>query len=205
MCAAALVDYRAQNGAYPDFDPSQSTSIEKQSPALGKPSNQISCAQLTNPSGGRPSGSPFLLARCSQSATKAAVADTTDKPTPQSIEETLAPLWSEYPQVQAAIIFGSQATGKTHNLSDIDLAVLARESGLELRMNLLSDAMRLLGTNHVDLLILNEQPPALAHRVLTEGIRIFIGDEPALVRFEEKNLSMYLDMQPFLEKVYGPG
>lgn len=130
--------------------------------------------------------------------------DTENASTPQSIQETLASLWQQNPEINATFLFGSQATGKTHGLSDIDLAVLADNADLEFRMNLLADAMQLLKTNDVDLVILNELPPAFARRVLTEGVLLFVRNQEALNRFKERNLSQYLDMQPFLERVYGP-
>ncbi len=57
---------------------------------------------------------------------------------PDAIRAALAPLWSEYPDVQCGFVYGSAATGRLKAASDVDLAVaghgpLSAETMLRLR------------------------------------------------------------------------
>lgn len=92
--------------------------------------------------------------------------------------------------VVAASLFGSQAAGRTGPLSDVDLAVwldpaLSGEARSALRRELLAAAIHVLGTDEVDLVVLNDAPPLLQHRVLRDGVRLVERDARARVRLEE--------------------
>jgi len=88
----------------------------------------------------------------------------------------------------SAYLFGSQSTGKTHRESDVDVGVLlgwrthpTRQERFEERLKLSSDLIAALGANEVDVVILNDTPPPLAARIVTEGKQLFCA-EPLLDR-----------------------
>ena len=100
-------------------------------------------------------------------------------PTPRSTSaRTVSRVVSHRPEIQAAYIFGSVAHGRTHPDSDIDIAVLLGRRlpdsrALSYRLRLGSDLGVALGRSDVQLVILNQAPPLLAHRVLSQGTLVF--------------------------------
>jgi predicted nucleotidyltransferase len=108
-------------------------------------------------------------------------------------------------KVVLAYIFGSQATGKTGPLSDIDIAVyfdenLSSDEQFALRLQVLGDIMDLFKTNEIDLVVLNDAPPLLAHRILKEGLVVFSDNEKVRLEYEVKTVLNYLDWKPYLDK-----
>ncbi len=83
-----------------------------------------------------------------------------------------------------AYLFGSRAGGRPRPDSDWDVAVylrpeLSRAQRFKVRLRLLAD---LDGLGRVDVVVLNDAPPLLAHRAL-QGRRLVVRDSTALVRF----------------------
>ena len=107
-------------------------------------------------------------------------------------------------EIEAAYIFGSVAAGRTRKNSDIDIAVLVDRSVrpgrmLKYRLQLMADLGSALRRSDVDVVILNEAPPLLAHRVLSQGKLVFERSASARVRFQVRTASLYLDLVPFFE------
>ncbi|MGI9081534.1 MAG: type VII toxin-antitoxin system MntA family adenylyltransferase antitoxin [Thermoleophilaceae bacterium] len=106
--------------------------------------------------------------------------------------------------VVAAMLFGSQATGKAGPLSDIDVAVwadstLGRSERFDLRLALMAEAVRVLNTDEVDLVVLNDAPPLLQHRALRDSVRLIDRDPPKRIRLETRAILDYLDTKPLRE------
>jgi predicted nucleotidyltransferase len=81
-------------------------------------------------------------------------------------------------EILAAYIFGSVAAGRARADSDIDVAVLLdpefmKQLPLKYRQDLIIDAGAALETFDVDVVLLNETPPALAHNVITKGKLVY--------------------------------
>lgn len=94
--------------------------------------------------------------------------------------------------VRFALLFGSRAPGgRPRPDSDWDVAVYLDERlspadrfAEQVRLSaLLSDLGR------VDLIVLNDAPPLLAHRVLLHGRRLLVRDQVAFVRFFVRTLA----------------
>lgn len=103
--------------------------------------------------------------------------------------------------VVAGMLFGSQATGNTSPLSDVDIAVwldpdLPDEKLSTLRSELTLAAVEALGTDEVDVVVLNGAPPLLRHRALKGGTRLFDRDPRTRVRLETAALLDYFDTAP---------
>ena len=107
-------------------------------------------------------------------------------------------------QVQAAYVFGSVATGRVRPNSDIDLAVLLSPRVLPAeffhrRLKLMSELGAALHRSDVDVIILNEAKPLLAHRVLSKGKLIFERSASARIRFQVNTANRYADLVPAFE------
>ena len=108
------------------------------------------------------------------------------------------------PGVLAAYVFGSVATGRTRRNSDVDIAVLLgdniRPSGMfRYRLRLISELGSALHRPDVDVVILNEAPPLLAHRVLSKGKLVFERSASARIRFQVMTANRYADLVPAFE------
>jgi predicted nucleotidyltransferase len=106
--------------------------------------------------------------------------------------------------VQAGYVFGSVVTGRTRAGSDVDVAVLVTDDfppsrRFAKRLKLMADVGAALRRSDVDLVILNEASPLLAHRVLSKGKLVFERSGSARVRFQVMTAQRYADMIPAYE------
>lgn len=115
----------------------------------------------------------------------------------EAIRRALDPL----SEVRAALLFGSHAKGRAQPGSDIDVAVLLapgwdlRSRELTLR-NLLGALARELAADRLDIVILNDAPPALAFQVLKHGRVAFERDRRDLHRLRVRTYSAHSDYEP---------
>ena len=107
-------------------------------------------------------------------------------------------MFARYPVV-AAYLFGSQASGATTPLSDVDIAVLL-EAGVAspgtVQAALISDLMLVLRRSDIDVVILNAAPLLLKERAISRGRVLYCRDALARVRFEVAARREYFDTQP---------
>lgn len=113
--------------------------------------------------------------------------------------------------IVAFYLFGSYAADKQNPASDIDLAVLLdREfpvhSYFDKKLKLLSLATSTLKTDEVDLIILNQAPPALSYQILSKSRLLFERDDKKGQRidFQVRAFDRYFDFKP-VEKVIHEG
>ncbi len=109
------------------------------------------------------------------------------------------------PEILDAYLFGSQARGDAGTLSDIDVAVYIDEDLVETGpygydAELITDLMTELGTNAIDVVLLNRAPPLLYHRVLRDGKLLVTRDLKATTTRAGYALSRYFDFLPQLKK-----
>ena len=121
-----------------------------------------------------------------------------------SLKAQLAAVFKDR-KVVFAYLFGSQARGQVGALSDIDIAVCFDESAafnehFDLRLEVLGELTDLFKTDNIDLVVLNDAPPLLTHRVLKEGLLLFCASERARLDFELRAMLKYLDWKPYLER-----
>ncbi|RLI63267.1 MAG: nucleotidyltransferase domain-containing protein [Candidatus Asgardarchaeum californiense] len=93
-----------------------------------------------------------------------------------------------------AYIFGSYARGETHRFSDIDIAVFLKEYSIDKEFELL-DKLSPAIPIEIDLIILNNAPPLLRHKVLSEGILLFCKDDDVHYKFMSNTLIEALDFK----------
>jgi predicted nucleotidyltransferase len=121
-----------------------------------------------------------------------------------SISRAVARRLAKRREIQAAYIFGSVATGRARPGSDVDVAVLVdrrvRPSQmLKYRLRLMADLGSALRRSDVEVVILNDASPLLAHRVLSRGKLVFERSASARVQFQVRTAGRYLDLIPMFE------
>ena len=94
-------------------------------------------------------------------------------------------------QILFALLFGSRAKGNARESSDWDVGVyLDPELGEAERFRWQRRLLASLAPRYeLDLVVLNEAPPLLAHRCL-QGERLFVRDQTLYVRFFVRTLAM---------------
>lgn len=107
--------------------------------------------------------------------------------------------------VVLAYLFGSHARGQAWAHSDVDVALLLAgrpddDRCLAIRLEAIGKLTAVLGTDEVDVVILNQAPPALKYAVLRDGILLACLDESARVAFYVHTLNAYLDFRPVLRR-----
>jgi len=136
------------------------------------------------------------------------------RPLPEDIEERLVTLGRALeacPDVQFAYLFGGAARGRLTPLSDVDVAVfLAEGTDLEEgRLAALGLATRHLGTDEVDLVVLNTAPSALLARILPNRLVLLDRVPFRRHRFESLEARKAADFRIFerrvLERRFGRG
>jgi predicted nucleotidyltransferase len=110
------------------------------------------------------------------------------------------------PEIEAGYLFGSLVSGRARPDSDVDTAVLVADKvicrdSFKYRLNRITELMDLLKRDDVDLVLLNQAPPLLAHRVLSRGKLIFERSASARIHFQVRTVNRYLDTQP-MRKLY---
>lgn len=111
-----------------------------------------------------------------------------------------------HPEVLEAYLFGSRARGREAAHSDVDVAVYVDpvrvpESTFGYAATLTAELVKALGSDAVDLVVLNHAPPLLYHRVLRDGVRLLTRDATATTTREGRALSRYCDYVPQLRKI----
>ena len=128
--------------------------------------------------------------------------DTFDRQLVERLTEALEPRG----EILEAYLFGSRARGDDHRNSDIDVAVYIDEqraprSKWGYDAELITDLMGALGTNDIDVVLLNRADPLLYHRVLRDGVRLLSRDLRATTTRAGQALSRYFDFLPQLDKM----
>ena len=109
--------------------------------------------------------------------------------------------------VVAVYVFGSVGRGEDRSHSDVDVGVLLRHAPaptLHDQPHDLAEALEEALGRDVDLVVLNEAPADLVHRVLRDGQLVFEADRSARIRFEVRRRNEYFDLLPILTEYRRP-
>ena len=122
-----------------------------------------------------------------------------------TLAERIAAVAASKAEVLEAYLFGSVARGDNQAHSDVDVAVYVQpqawqKPGFGIGAEIGADLQVALKRSDVDVVVLNEAPPLLYHRVLRDGLRVFARDLVATTRREGYALSRYCDYVPQLRK-----
>jgi len=110
----------------------------------------------------------------------------------------LRKIFQGYPEVQAVYLFGSHATGGPHPESDVDLAVVATNSGgRRLKLDLLTDLARA-GFCDVSLVFLDTPDVVLRYEAVRHNRLVYSTRNFDRGAYYSKVVGEYLDFEPTL-------
>lgn len=90
------------------------------------------------------------------------------------------------------LLFGSQATGKTHNESDIDIAYLSPQKiTFEEEINIDTDLIEIFKNNEVQLVNVKKASPLFMKKIVEESIVLY-----------EKDRSIFTDLLLYSIRIY---
>jgi len=118
----------------------------------------------------------------------------------------IAKVFAKYgSKIVVAYVFGSFKRGEIRPLSDIDLAVLldrnlSKTERLEIQIELFDDLIEFLGTDEIDLIILNDVPLSMQYGVLKDKKILYYSDKEKLVDFETEVVKKYLEIKPLRDE-----
>ena len=128
------------------------------------------------------------------------------EPADQALAERLARALKPRAEILEAYLFGSRGRGDANRDSDVDVAVYVDDARAEAGLfgyqaDLTAHLMAALGTNAIDVVVLNRAPILLYHRVLRDGVRLLSRDLRATTIRTGRALSWYFDFLPQMEKM----
>ena len=108
--------------------------------------------------------------------------------------QDLTPILEKDKRVKFAYLFGSRARGQAGPLSDTDIAVYldGRIKLGDYRLNLMEKLAKILKSDNLDLVVLNQAPPLLRHEIIKYG-RLLKEDASRRIPFEAEAIRECLD------------
>jgi predicted nucleotidyltransferase len=109
--------------------------------------------------------------------------------------------------IVSAYLFGSEAEGRSHRQSDVDLGVLLAHDRLPSASERFAERLALLSRlgmpegRAIDLVILNDAPPLLARHIVTHGRRLTCSDPEADHAFVRDAQLRAADLEPFMRRM----
>jgi predicted nucleotidyltransferase len=111
----------------------------------------------------------------------------------------LQDVFQRYPAIQAVYVFGSIGSGKTHQGSDLDLAIVSPSMTLkEKKLRLLTDLARR-GFCDVDLVFLDTKDIVLKYEAIRQNHLIYATHNFDRGSMYSKVIRQYLDFEPYLK------
>jgi predicted nucleotidyltransferase len=106
------------------------------------------------------------------------------------------------PEIVAAYVFGSVAAGRARPDSDIDIGILVDSNALPrnpltYRLRLMRDLGAALERFDVEVVLMNEAPPALAQNIVARGKLVFERSRAARIAFQLRTFNLFMDTEPF--------
>lgn len=118
----------------------------------------------------------------------------------QHLQQQIQAMIHTQPDIRLVYLFGSQVSGETGPLSDVDLAVLLRHgvSVIQTISQLEYLFSQLLDGKKIDVIILNQAPIELAYAVIAQGKIVYQHSIAERIEYEAEVMSRYGDYLPFL-------
>lgn len=106
--------------------------------------------------------------------------------------------------INTVYLFGSAARNERGPLSDFDFAIqtapgLSASRRFAVKLAVMERLSKALKTDAIDVVLMDEAPPLLAHRILREGKTLYCRNPILRVRQEFRLLNEYLDMKEDLD------
>jgi len=108
--------------------------------------------------------------------------------------------------LQLIYLFGSKATGRDTNVSDIDIAVLLNNYEAYNLKNLILDLIfnfsKVFCSDKIDLVILNKASLAIQYNVISDGKILYELNPETRYNYEVNLISLYLDFKRYEDEYY---
>ena len=115
------------------------------------------------------------------------------------IKQRIADLAQKY-GFDLVVLFGSQATGRTHKESDVDVAYYS-DIKLDFNQEVLinTDLTVIFKNDQVSLVNLKRASPLLAREVVVKGVVLYAKDSSLFSQLYARTLRMYEEARPLFE------
>jgi len=131
---------------------------------------------------------------------------------PENIHQKMSPLndfFLNNPNIIFAYLFGGMVKDRPSPLSDVDIAVYVKDVKKLDYLEMFGKVADILGTDEIDLVILNSAPLSLTGRIL-QGRKVLVDKEPFVRHlFESRILREFFDFtvkeRDILKRRYGIG
>jgi predicted nucleotidyltransferase len=103
-----------------------------------------------------------------------------------------------------ALVFGSRASGKANQFSDVDIGIFTKNDISLLGLGRIVSALEKIGKKEVDLVVLNDlykRKPNFAFHIISSAKLLFTKDEDLFVNFKKNVFLYYLDAKPLIDMV----
>ncbi len=102
-------------------------------------------------------------------------------------------------EIKFAYLFGSAATGKMGNLSDIDIAIyldkfLPKDKILDIHLKVIHEVSSVLQNDNIDVVVMNESNASINYSIICDGIK--------LKDNKERIDAEYMIMKEYLDRKY---
>jgi len=115
-----------------------------------------------------------------------------------ALQQTIQPVLATFPDVQAAFLFGSHATGRARPDSDVDLGLAGPPERLEAqRLDLLTELTRA-GLERIDLVLLDRADPALQFEAVRHNCLLYARPDFQRGTYFSRVVREYWDFEPYL-------
>jgi len=120
----------------------------------------------------------------------------------ETLKDELSTVLRSLEAVRMVYLFGSRVEKNVGPMSDFDMAILVDRAadGPRMRARLAHELARILGTDQVDVVLLNHAPIELAYAVVAQGKVLYEEDLATRVEYEATVLSRYGDYLPVLRR-----
>jgi uncharacterized protein len=127
-------------------------------------------------------------------------------PSLDSVAEALRT--TEVDGILSAYVFGSVAEGREHAESDVDIGVLldravwpGEKERFDAKLLLTARLSREPAGPAADVVILNDAPPLLGRRIITEGVRVLCEDTEKDRAYQRDVQLLAADIEPWLRRM----
>lgn len=117
----------------------------------------------------------------------------------EEAREIIKQIVSDFPQVEAAFLFGSYAKGRAKKHSDIDLALVPMRGEPRLpKLDILA-AFAKAGLEHVDLVDLGQCDPIVRFEAVSPNVLLYARSQFDRGSYYSRTVREYFDLQPLLK------
>lgn len=103
------------------------------------------------------------------------------------------------PPLRLAVLFGSQATGRAREGSDVDVGIIPIDRGMTLHDELsLASELSLAARAEVDLVRLDGDDPLLGREIALKGVCLFEAEPGAFASYRAAAMSRWIDFDEMI-------